>query len=835
MSNQLDHMLGSAVVRTSDALHTDSIGKGPWNLARGVVAIVFIVSIAGCGGGGGSGGGTPSLPPISLQFSADSSIVTPGQAVKLTWISTATTCNAAGDWSGDQGVGGTTSFTVNQNVVLTLNCSSGNSTVSGSLRIEAVGTTNKATSTLAYSANGSSTLSYVILPIDSAGQVYDAESGLIHAFTSATSASYPQSLISIDPASAEVVASTPLSAVPWTMAASADGQYLYVMYGTQGTPIQRWEVTGLVADLSIPLDGTEIGQGIAVSPLSSTTVAVTAKVATDFPQSELKIIDGTTTRLNTYLTPSQVTLLGPVWTADGSAIVVPGDGINEFSVDAQGVTPTGVAPSGGAYDGRLHGSLFYDDDGSVIDLHGPVTLQGRMADGGRGYAARVENTAINKSFALDEDEFENQYLTAYSTTQYNAIDSIQIPLANGLSGPGGGNVLLWGSNGVAWSEGGSLIIAQGSFMQSGGAVAPISSLPTIAAGNLLSQQSSSMSYSIFDVHANDIAADGCGHLYIAISGSASFFANSVVTFDPLSGAVSASNFAASEPSVLAAAADCTAIYAGSQDTNSIAPLSLPSLTPAAVIPLVQSPPPTGISHGLPFAQSIAVAPSNAGTIAVTLNFQGALCNSAEYGLALFDGVTRRPSVFVGTSVGGPRTAVWGADNSTVYEEDWDGVNSLAVSASGASQPALLIPYASLEGDTDIYGLYANVTFDPGKSRVLTGEGRVYDLAAKTLTTLPVQPVINENGCGLWGAIASAPSSGKVFYAEYEITQNGNSLVVLSFDSETLQKIDQVTVPGPAAGELNGPIRLVRAANSNTVALVTSGGYVVSLSGPMFAP
>jgi len=158
MSNQVSHMLGSAVVRTHNPLRTDSIGKGPWNCACRVAAIVFILSIAGCGGGGGSGGGTSNLPPISLQFSADSSIVTPGQAVKLTWISTATSCNAAGDWSGNQGVGGTTSFTVNQNVVLTLNCSSGNSTVSGSLRIEAVGTANKTTSTLAYSAK--ETLNY---------------------------------------------------------------------------------------------------------------------------------------------------------------------------------------------------------------------------------------------------------------------------------------------------------------------------------------------------------------------------------------------------------------------------------------------------------------------------------------------------------------------------------------------------------------------------------------------------------------------------------------------------------------------------------------------------
>jgi len=34
----------------------------------------------------------------------------------------------------------------------------------------------------------------------------------------------------------------------------------------------------------------------------------------------------------------------------------------------------------GAGDGRLYGSEFYDDNGNVIDLSGPITLVGQMPD-----------------------------------------------------------------------------------------------------------------------------------------------------------------------------------------------------------------------------------------------------------------------------------------------------------------------------------------------------------------------------------------------------------------------------------------------------------------------
>ena len=114
---------------------------------------------------------------------------------------------------------------------------------------------------------------------------------------------------------------------------------------------------------------------------------------------------------------------------------------------------------------------------------------------------------------------------------------IQVPLSNGLSGPFGNNVLLWGTDGIAWDQGGSMVIAHGSFVQSGGSNAPPQALPTIGSGNLISLNSSSVSYAVYDARAYDLAVDGCGNVYASISGSAIFFGNTVVNFDPKTGAI----------------------------------------------------------------------------------------------------------------------------------------------------------------------------------------------------------------------------------------------------------------------------------------------------------
>jgi hypothetical protein len=120
---------------------------------------------------------------------------------------------------------------------------------------------------------------------------------------------------------------------------------------------------------------------------------------------------------------------------------------------------------------------------------------------------------------------------------------------------------------------------------------------------------------------------------------------------------------------------------------------------------------------------------------------------------------------------------------------------------------------------------------------MTGEGAIYDtVAAQSLQKLPVAHVANGNGCGLYGAVTSDQQTGKVFFAEFNTITD--LITVISFDSQTLKQLEQVTVPAPTGlpfPYLGGPTRLVRISNTNAVALVTDLGYIVALQGSMFAP
>jgi hypothetical protein len=144
----------------------------------------------------------------------------------------------------------------------------------------------------------------------------------------------------------------------------------------------------------------------------------------------------------------------------------------------------------------------------------------------------------------------------------------------------------------------------------------------------------------------------------------------------------------------------------------------------------------------------------------------------------------------------------------------------------------VVPYASLEGDTDIYDLSTNLYFDPARNRVLSGDGAAYVTSAATTAKLPVRPVINGNGCNLEGAVTTDRQTGKIFFAQFN--PDDDSISVISFDSQSLAQTDQMKIPKPSGlVTLGGPIRLVRL-NVTGVALVTDLGYVIALNGKMLA-
>ena len=799
--------------------------------------IASLLLLADCGGGGSTSGSSsgstgPVVPPtVSLVASDD--IVYPGQTVAVTWWSAqASDCTASGGWSGDKMTGGTTQMTVSSDLALVLSCVgvASTATASATVYVKMAGqVAPNATSSVVYSSTGLTSLQYLLVSIDCGRLLYDPVNNLLDCAASASSATYPSTLVSIDPASGQVVASTPLSNSVQALALSPGSQYLYLAYSVAGAGVQRYKVAGLVPDISIPVgSATDYVQAVAVSPLSPTTIAVTTVLAAS--ASELQIIDAVTARSNSYQTPTNQNFLTPVWTPDGSELVVPesGAGLALFNVNAQGVSFSNIVPAGGNLDGRLYGSTFYDDVGNVISLTGPVTLVGQMPDfDAAPFNSRAESPSAGKSFSIDFDVFENVSVTAFAFGNVNLIDSIRINLPSGLSGPGGGSLTAWGTDGLAWDEGGSLVIAHGTFAQSNSGLAAPQSLPNLGAGAVLSVQGSVVNYSIYNFSAQDLAADTCGGVYASVSGEGIYFGNSVVAFDPTTGAVSGAGFAGSEPRVIAVSHDCSAVYATLYGSNSVAGLSVPGIAPMETIPLIAS-------AGLPFAKSLAVDPNHPETVAIAMNFHGSLCDGVDYGLAIFDGVTAR-GLYTESGPYGIKDVTWGADSSTLFGEDWSGINQFVVDSSGAHSPVLLVPWASYNGDEDIYDLSRDLYFDSVNSRLLSQYGVVYEtLAQKSLPRLAFTPAISANTCGAISSVTADSKTGKVF-AAYPDSAAG--IDVASFDSQTLQLIDRVVlnIPNSALDAGAGAVRLVRPANSSSVVFLTDLGYVVTLSGAMFSP
>ncbi|HEU5293465.1 MAG TPA: hypothetical protein VFU71_01630, partial [Burkholderiaceae bacterium] len=114
---------------------------------------------------------------------------------------------------------------------------------------------------------------------------------------------------------------------------------------------------------------------------------------------------------------------------------------------------------------------------------------------------------------------------------------------------------------------------------------------------------------------NDLVYDTARQRYYAsIPGSATGVGNSIATIDPATGAISYSTAIGSEPFALGLAPDGGALYVGLNGSGEVARLSLPSLAETGRVRL----PSDSIFHTQMFAENIAVSPSDASVVAVSM-------------------------------------------------------------------------------------------------------------------------------------------------------------------------------------------------------------------------
>lgn len=808
------------------------------------IVIAAIVSLSACGGGGGSSGGT-SNPAPTLEFTSDVLQVAPGNYANLTWDSSATSCTASGGWSGSLiGNGSQLAGPINVTTTFNLLCSNANSpATSGSVTVTVPVVPEPpppATSSRVVSELAHTVLDYQRVAIGIRDIVWSPQHSLLYVVTRPDSTIAPNSLVSIDPVTLEMQVRQ-LGSEAWCVAVSHDGTYLFVGHRNGGT-VQRFLADGLVEDISISVGNSSSWVLLVVpSPVAAQTIAVAVDKldSTSSDRRGVVIADDDVIRPDKFhgshrFSPTTLVTIDVNdidWTLDGTRIyvVLRRSGVVELAVNTQGVNPVDYRfwPLFGEKV-TLIGNELLSAGGRIFDLSGPIGLRGQFADASSS-TDHVYSEARGKVFSLS---FHRGLSGIYGTTVqsldpdlHTFIDRVAFDGAAFVEYP---SMLLWGADGIALHTPNELIIAHGTFAAAGGVPAPPADRLTVTKNEVF--PFGALSVKKLDIGALDVATNPCGELYVSTAGSATVRPNSVLQLDPSNAAILRTGLSGGDAHFLATSDDCSMLYAGRQYSNSIARIRLEDL---AIIDEI----PTGSSRDGPMkAGSISVMPGQAQTVAVArVSINGTLCSNLAANMQVFDGVVPRPVSFGDESppgfytLGGVRSLVWGPISNVLYAQDWESLYALNVDASGPNSPEAVMPYRhpSLEKD-----LGRDLYFDSARNRIYNSFAYYYDIdAGVEVGPLPltISPT-GQPGCFARGqVITTDPDTGKVFWV-YSTQEERYSISTYSPDS--FANLADLRFSPPSDESL--PMRVVRP-TSNTLAVVTNGGYLILLQGSILEP
>jgi hypothetical protein len=299
--------------------------------------------------------------------------------------------------------------------------------------------------------------------------------------------------------------------------------------------------------------------------------------------------------------------------------------------------------------------------------------------------------------------------------------------------------------------------------------------------------------SVINQTANDLLFDPLRRVFlVSVPGAASAHGNTISALD-LSGNVISTQFAGSEPNVLALSGDSQFLYAGIDGASRVQRFILPDVTLDAHYQLGDA------FFGLITALDLQVAPGAPNTSAVLTSG----VNPSDK-ITVFDDATPRANVFINA---GPFQ--WGTDASSLFSMSSlnDDLLSLLVDASGIT----------LNHDFQSFITGRRLHFDATTGRVYGDNGVVLDPA----TGLPVATFKSA------GLMAVDSKLNAAYFMELPLT---GSAVIDAFDLTHFVKTGSITIPG-----VNGAAgRLVRW-GENGLAFNTSDGHIFLVGGNFVSP
>lgn len=308
---------------------------------------------------------------------------------------------------------------------------------------------------------------------------------------------------------------------------------------------------------------------------------------------------------------------------------------------------------------------------------------------------------------------------------------------------------------------------------------------------------------------NDLVWDSAHQLiYLSVPSLAVSNGNTVLAMDP-TGNIQSSQFAGSEPDVLAISDDDQYLYAALDGASSVQRFTLPGLVPDINYSIGAVP-----QDGPTFAVGMDIAPGLSHTTAVA---RGTF-NSSPYalgGLAIYDDGTQRPKV--ANAAGSLYDSLqWGSDttiyanNSEVTSFDFYVLNA---SANGVTQ--------SKDYQNEFSEFGVAIHYDSGTKLVYTDDGYVINPSnGQQVGSFPAA-----------GLMIPDSSLNRAFFLGQTDFQSGTSNVTIAaFDLTTFAPVAEAIVPNVEGN----PLHLIRW-GANGLAFNDGAGFVYILTNPFTAP
>jgi hypothetical protein len=336
----------------------------------------------------------------------------------------------------------------------------------------------------------------------------------------------------------------------------------------------------------------------------------------------------------------------------------------------------------------------------------------------------------------------------------------------------------------------------------GGGTSAASTFSVIAAG----------AYTLTTVNqaSNDLLWDPVNQvIYLSVPSAATANENTISVLNPTTGSIVSSQFAGSEPDVLALSANSQYLYCGIDGSYSVQRFTLPSLATDINYSLGAS-----STYGSYFALDLQAAPADAHTTSVTLG-STQVSPQAEGGIVIYDDATARPTVAPGFGTYGGSlfdSLQWGSDDTILYaSNNEDGAfdfYTLTVNTTGVVLDQDY-PY-------DFPGYNFRIHYDPG-TQLLYGDGGSVVVPSTGLTAGTFQ------ASGLM--VPDSTLNAAFFLGQTQSQVGGSDFTVESFDLTRFTPVAEITVPNV----IGKPLRLIRW-GQNGLAVNTDRGKVYVISG-----